>query len=301
MTSPDHELSALVPPLFDAPDAQRGEATLPLRYEDITQDGRLGCRAMTHALGPTLWERVLVQHPMSRPLAAIGIVPILSRLAVVSLESPIGFGKRPTTRGGFQLAQAVDARGRRRFRLDMGIVVEGVLGRTHGPPPEGAGRPLTLGRVLAEHVLTRPFGPPDARRVDALPEGLGITAVDAAWHEPESSLALPADARWIDEAPRRDPHVLVLGLGHTDSNQHVNSLVYPLAIEEAALRHPARPSAASFCHHFELSFRKPFFAGEQLVVELQAYERGATFGVVARCLEATSGEARTYGRLELVR
>ena len=298
MTTTD--LSALVPPVFDAPDNQRGEATLPLRYEDIAQDGRLGCRAMTHSLGPTLWERVLVQHPMSRPLAALGIVPILSRLSVVSLESPIGFGRRPITRGAFQLARAVDPRGRTRFRLDMAVAIEGVLGRTHGPAPEGAGRLLSLGRVHAEHVLTRPFGPPEARRVDALPEGLGITAVEASWHEPEASLALPAGARWLEQAARRDPHVLALGLGHTDSNQHVNSLVYPLAIEEAALRHAGRPRTASFCHHFELAFRKPFFAGEQLAVELQAYERGAAFGVIARCLDAVTGEARTYGRLELV-
>ncbi len=295
-----NDLRALVPSLFDAPEGQRGEATLPLRYEDVTQDGRLGCRAMTHALGPTLWERVLVQHPMSRPLAALGILPILSRLSVVSLESPIGFAKRPTTRGAFTLAHALDTRGRTRFRLDMAVAIDGVLGRTHGPPPDGAGRPLALGRVHAEHVLTRPFGPPDARRVDALPEGLGVTPVEASWHEPEASLALPEGARWLEESSRRDPHVLTLGLGHTDSNQHVNSLVYPLAIEEAALRHAARPRAASFCHHFELAFRKPFFAGEQLAVELRAYERDGAFGVIARCLDAATGEARTYGRLELV-
>lgn len=298
MTTQDDARSFLPVPL-EAPEDQRGEARLPLRYEDVSQDGRLSCRAMTHALGPTLWETVLVGHAMTRPMQADGIVPILSRLSVVSLEGPIGFGSRPKTRGSFVLVRALDESSRARFRLDMSVSIEGVVGRTHPPAPSDAGRPLSLGRVHAEHVLTRPFGPPDRRRVDRLPDGV-THAAEIAWRDAESSLALPAGARWLDEDFAIDPGVLVFGLGHTDSNQHVNSLVYPLAIEEAALRHDERPRGARFCHHFELAFKKPFFEGERMRVALRAYERGSAFGVVARCENVTTGEPHTFGRLELV-
>jgi hypothetical protein len=36
-------------------------------------------------------------------------------------------------------------------------------------------------------------------------------------------------------------------------------------------------------------------------VALRAYARESAFGVIARCVDATSGETRTFGRLELVR
>ncbi len=294
MTIADH----LLPPIPEAPADRRGEATLPLRYEDVSQDGRLSCRAMTHALGPTLWEKVLLAHPVTVPLRDDGIVPILSRLAVVAGGGPIGFGARPRTRGAFVLVRATDGAGRPRFRMDMGVEIEGVVGRTHGPPPPDAGKPIPLGRVHAEHVLTRPFGAPERRRVDALPAAIAIGG-EAPWREPESALDLPDGARWLDADFVSDANVITLGLGHTDSNQHVNSLVYPLAIEEAALRHASRPRTARFCHHVDLAFRKPFFEGQRLGVSIRAYERGAAFGVAARCIEAASGETRTFGRLEL--
>ncbi len=290
---------SLIPPPFTAPADRRGEASLPLRYEDISQDGRLSCRSMTHALGPTLWEKVLVNHPVAAPLRDDGIVPILSRLSAVSLEGPIGFAARPRTKGAFALVRAVDAKGRPRFRMDMSVSITGVLGRTHGPPPPDAGKALTLGHVHAEHVLTRPFGAVDRRRVDALPAGIDVDR-DSAWREPEASLELPDGARWIDSGFTRDASVTTFGLGHTDSNQHVNSLVYPLLVEEAALRHASRPETARFAHHFELAYRKPFFESERVAIELRAYERDAAFGVIARCVDVSNGEARTFGRLELI-
>lgn len=293
------DVRSLLPAPIDAPEGQRGEATLPLRYEDVTQDGRLVCRAMTHALGPTLWEKVLVHHPITAPLLADGIVPILSRLSVVSLEGPIAFGPRPKTRGGFTLVRAIDPAGRTRFRLDMDVSIDGVLGRTHPPKPADAGKPLALGRVHGEHVLTRPFGAPDRRRVEQLPSRVEASG-ESPWRDAEHSLALPPGARWLEADFAPDASTIVFGLGHTDSNQHVNSLVYPLALEEAALRHANKPRTARFCHHFELAFKKPFFEGDRMHIVLRAYERASAFGVVARCLNVATGEPHTFGRLELV-
>lgn len=289
----------LVPTLIDVPASQRGEASFRLRYEDITEDGRLSCRAMTNALGATLWEKVLLTHPSAEPLGRAGILPILSRVYVSSVGRPIGYGSRPTTRGGFAVMRARDGKGRARFRLDMNVAIDGKVGHTHPPQPPNAGESIVLGRVHAEHVLTRLFAAPSERRVDALPEGVAIDG-DTEWREAEVSATPAGEVRWLDADFVPDASETVFGLGHTDSNHHVNSLVYPLAIEEAALRRGAGVTRASFAHHFELAFRKPFFAGERMRVELRAYERGDVFGVVARLVDIATSEPRTFGRLELV-
>jgi hypothetical protein len=302
-TSLPRELLALVPTdRNDITDAQRGAAALPLRYEDVSQDGRLACTAMTHGLGAAIWDAVLVKHPMTRPLTADGVVPILSRLSVVSGGGPIGVFPAPRAEGWFALLRTPSA-SRTRYRLDMRVTIEGVVGHTHGPRVEGPRTPTPLGVVHAEHVLTRPFGPPERRQVNALPEGVTVHG-EGTWTAPDASLALPEGATPIDRDFVRDPNELVLGLGHTDSNQHVNSLVYPAALEEAALRRLASlgEPTARFAHHFELAFRKPSFAGERLAIDLCAYRRGRALGVIARFIDAAkpNDPPRTFGRLELV-
>jgi hypothetical protein len=286
----------LVPKPLDVPDAQRGEGAFRPRYEDISQDGRLSCRALTNVLGATFWEKVLPGHPYGRPLAKAGIVPILARVIVTSGGGPIGFGTPVSARGSFAMVRALDAKGRARFRLDMSADASGIVGSTHPPRPANAGETIAIGRVYAEHVLTRLFAAPSERRVDALPEGVNVDG-DGPWHEPEASASAPIGAHFVDDETE-DPTLTAFGIGHTDANQHVNSLVYPLLLEEAALRHVARPAASSFCAHFELAFRKPFFAGERARIRLRAYERAGRFGVIARFVDA-AGDARTFGRIEL--
>ena len=67
---------------------------------------------------------------------------------------------------------------------------------------------------------------------------------------------------------------------HTDSNQHVNSLVYPRLFEEAALRRLAASgrSTAVLARSLRIAYRRPSFAGESLRVFVRAYEgdRGVT-------------------------
>ena len=74
---------------------------------------------------------------------------------------------------------------------------------------------------------------------------------------------------------------------HTDSNQHVNSLVYPRLFEEAAVtravdreRTRAAPgtdlrSQLLLARTFELRYRKPFFAGDRATIRL-AFPDAAT-------------------------
>jgi hypothetical protein len=204
--------------------------------------------------------------------------------------------------GAFSFVKTTDLRGKVRYRADMWVDVSGRRGNTHGPTPTQADPMIPLGSLLAEHVLTRPFGPPDKRNVDQLPEGIA-PGEEREWQTPETLLELPEGATWMEPAASLDPNVTLFGLGHTDSNQHVNSLVYPLMLEEAALRRAAKlgEKKASFAHWFDLAFRKPYFAGDGARVSLRAYRRAEAFGVVATIVDANDESvARTFCRLELV-
>jgi hypothetical protein len=54
-----------LPAFPDVPDAQRGRGDVYVRYEDVTQDGRLAARAASHAIGAAVWRDVLERHPLT--------------------------------------------------------------------------------------------------------------------------------------------------------------------------------------------------------------------------------------------
>jgi acyl-CoA thioesterase FadM len=79
---------------------------------------------------------------------------------------------------------------------------------------------------------------------------------------------------------------------HTDSNQHVNSLVYPRLFEEAVVRaltdRAGVPDPGSLlARSIELRYRKPFFTGERAAIAIHAEpvsggpRRGAAVGTFA--------------------
>jgi hypothetical protein len=280
------------------------------RYEDVTQDGRLGVRPTSHAIGTAVWRGVLDHHPVATSMIGRGILPILTRLVVCVGGGPIGVRARVTAEGGFELVEAIDDQGKSRFRADMWADVRGVRSRTFGPPPGPEAEEIALGAMWAEHVLTKPFAPPAERSVDRLPDGL-VTSRTVRATAPWDAVALPEGARWLEPELRDDAAPFALGLGHTDSNQHVNSLVFPQLLEEAALRrlHTLGLPFDRFVDRFELSFRKPSFAGDVLVLRLRAYERTRADGSVSHGVagvfaspdEHTRGleRARVFGTLEL--
>ena len=72
----------------------------------------------------------------------------------------------------------------------------------------------------------------------------------------------------------------MFGLGHTDSNQHVNSLVYPRFFEDAALRRLAAlglPTAAMPVY-LDIAYRKPCFAGDRMRIDLTTFELDGRHG-----------------------
>src|SRR5262249_35819972 len=147
------------------------------------------------------------------------------------------------------------------------------------PPPDDKGTRARAGHVFAEHVFTRPFAPPGERKVLAFDVGGEPMKPGPRrpWKPPASPNDPPPNARALDPELVLDPTPLPIGLVHTDSNQHVNSLAYPRFFEDASLRRilaHGRPTQL-LARRLEITFRRPSFAGELLRVATRAFEDDA--------------------------
>ncbi len=265
-------------------DTPRAQARVHLRFEDVTQDGRLVLEALPNALGPTVWRGILASDPATRACVAQGIVPILSRFVLEGRPGPFSANEPVEAEGTCRLARADDGR----FVLDMWADLTGAIGRTYGST-DRAGEKVCAGRVLAEHVLTRPFAPPGERRVTSLdfPGAPRVTATRPASPAFDAIASVPAGATALEPRKIADPVPVVFGLVHTDSNMHVNSLVYIRLFEEAALRRFASLGKVTTLlgRTLDIAYRKPCFAGQTMRVVQQAFEENGRLGVAAVLVE----------------
>jgi len=211
-------------------------------------------------------------------------VPILSRIVVHGDEAPTTVRRTLDGDARIGLAHSIDDAGNvERLFLNMWLDVYGPKGRSHGPTPDGAGERDRLGRCFAEHVFTRPFGPPEARKVKKLElEGFPEIPPDRYdFRSGEELLVVPNGTISLDDTLVDDDVPIHFSIGHTDSNQHVNSLVYPRLFEEAALRRfggRGRSSGSLLARRLELAYRKPCFAGDRVRIRLRAFEDASGMG-----------------------
>lgn len=271
------------------PSAAAATGKVTLRFEDVTQDGRVVLEALPTALEPTIWRGVLTRDLAAQACLAHGVVPILTRFV---LEG---------TAGPFSPYAAVDAEAAYRMaRVEAGFVVDmwaellAPPGRAYGPAPSSETR-ARVGRVYAEHVLTRPFAAPGERRVTALdfPGAPDVRESRPALPPMASIARVPATAQALEPAFRLDPLIVTFGVVHTDGNLHVNSLAYLRVFEEAALRRFADLGRRELVlsRRLEIAYRKPCFAGQQLRVALRAFDEGGRLGVAGVLVDA--GDAAT--------
>jgi len=292
-------------PQSEAPSAT---SVVPLRYEDITQEGRLGLELAPHALGETVWKRLLQHEPKAQALLKSGVIPILARLRVEGLPGPFSVDGEVEARGTYVVADSLGPDGQvDHVYLNMWGELSARHGHTYRPGSADVGPRAVAARVFAVHVMTRLFAPAGQRRVTSLPP-------DAMLHQPirmtmppaTDLLRLPEGAVAIDAALVIDPTPLVFGLLHTDSNQHVNSLVYLRAFEEALLRrlHARGRSTAVLSREVEIVYRKPCFAGQVVQVALQAFELDGKVGACGVFLPADAGvaslEQKPYATVQMV-
>ena len=279
----------------DVPAEQHERGTAVVRYEDIAQDGRLCLLGMPHAYGEVLFRQLLARHPMTPVLTREGIVPILTRLIIEGTSEVISVSSPLDARGAFVVAEERAASGDvSRVYLNLWAELSAPRGLTFGPQPEGAGQPVVAGRVFAEHVFTRLFAAPEHRRVTKLDvPGSDLTPVAYAPGPPEDLLALPAGAVFVEDAPSFDVAPVCFSLAHTDSNQHVNSLVYPRLFEDAFARRVSQLSRSTklLARKVEVAYRKPCFAGDRMRLSLRVFETERGLGAVGGFLPQGSDRA----------
>lgn len=251
------------------PGQDGGTARILPRYEDIAQDGRVQLTALMPGLGAAVWRALLSQVPAVDTFRAQGILPILRRLVLVGEDRSVTVNAPIEYTGSFRFARE---KGGERLFANMWLEARAPIGSTHGPDPSPDAESPLVGRIFAEHVLTRPFAPPAERKVTRL-DAPGVPPVPEDEHEFESTEALVEAAG----GPLESAGDVTFGMLHTDSNQHVNSLVYPRVFEERVMQklvHDARiPSPhLLMARSIELRWRRPFFAGERASITMRLAE-----------------------------
>ncbi len=292
-------------PAPDVPDAQRVRADFLLRYADVDQTGELKFSALPLALERCGWDHVMAPGaPMEKLAREHGILAILTRFRMRCGGGPVSVTEEVTGVGSHQWSHTVDEHDAvNRVVFQINASLHGRVGRTHGDAPANAGSPVELGSIVAEHVFTRPFADASDRRVLALPEGCGLPSVPdtrTTWGVPARLATPPNDARRLDREPRLARRVL-FGLTHTDSNRHVNSLVYPALFEDMALERLHElgvPTADLKVRDLELAYRKPCFAGERVEVIMQALRTEDRYGVVGSFVPLDREDRRPHCYLQ---
>lgn len=277
------------PPRPAFPDDQHGKSEGHLRYEDVTQDGRL----MPIAIPPTLsgfWRSVLVKHKGATLAGQQGIIPILTRLTITALDQHVRVDRMIESDTGFQLAHDLANGEVSKLYMLTWSDVRGAAGRIVPRTPAG---PLTLvGTQFAEHVYTRPFGPPEQRKITRF-EVPGFPEVpELRYAAPAASTAgeAPDGAVWLDELAQ-DPTDVVFSLDQTDSNQHVNSLVYIRIFIDAINRRLQGRSLMVRSKAVDIAYRKPCFAGDRVRCSLRLFEKDGIVGA-AGFIAAPGEEAK---------
>jgi hypothetical protein len=280
----------------DAPGDRRATGQVPIRFEDITQDGRIALEGLAPALGEVVWKKLLVGSRFLSAMREDGAVPILTRVVLEGGDGPFSTVHPLEATGTYDVAHATNDAGEiDRIMVDMWIEATLPIGRNHGPRPERAGERAYAGRFFGEHVLTRLFAEPGKRKVTRFEvDGAPAHGRRRAWVTAESVATLPEGAAPLDDGPRLDPTPIAFGLAHTDSNHHVNSLVYPRLFEDAAMRRFAslgKLKPPVLARHVEAAFRKPCFAGETYAIALRTFTLDGRLGAIGSFVGAADAKS----------
>jgi hypothetical protein len=260
------------------PETEGANARVHLRYEDVSQDGRLLLELLPNALGAAVWGPQLSRDSIAKTCMEQGLIPILTRFVIEGTPGPFGVTTPLGVTGRFQLAQGDD-----RVYLNMWADLTGPIGRTYPPQPDDAGTIAPAGRIFGEHVFTRLFAPPGERRVKKLDvPGVPDPLAHYAARSFASLFEIPEGVRALDDLSP-DELAITFGLVHTDSNHHVNSLVYLRLFEEAALRRFKKLGKDDLvlARRLEIAYRKPCFAGDRMRVHVRAALVDGRLGALA--------------------
>jgi acyl-CoA thioesterase FadM len=258
------------PTLPNIDSSARGRPSGEMRYDDVAQDGRFGVLATTPTVG-WLWRDLITHLPGAREMQGKGTIPVLTRLIVNTSESPARVDQPLVADGGFYIAR--NSAGSHLY-LNIAATLLARGGRLlplSGPDPE-----FPVANIFAEHTFTNIFGAPGQRSVTRL-HAPGFPEVPEQVYDasaPALVAAVPIGATLLADL-QADSAQLVAGFDHTDSNQHVNSLVYVRWFIEAALRRVesiGKSSPRRLTRSLEIAYRKPCFAGDRIGARLALYQ-----------------------------
>lgn len=291
------------PEVPEVPPTQRAHGEYGLRYEDIAQTGYLKLTALPPAIGAACFRPLWRDHPINVHLGPRGVLPILTGISIERLDGPVPIGDLLPVDGSYQLAHDVDASGNvSRLFLNMHATIWGRRGLTHGKQPPGAGESIQVGRVFAEHVFTRPFGPPSERKVLSfdVPGEAAVPSARYRWVDAIELLTLPSNAEPLC-ALSPEPAPIAFGLVHTDANQHVNSLVYPSLFEQAVVRRATEVGLKDLplASLVEVAYRRPCFAGDVMDLHLQLFRSENQIGAIGSLTPVGAGPERASCTLRL--
>lgn len=255
-------------------------------------DGRLIPIAIPPSLA-ALWRGVLTEHPGQRNAMKSGVIPILTRLTLASTDQPIRPDKETAIHAGFQLTR--DPATERIF-MNVWSEVQGIAGRLSRNAT--AGELSLAGTLFAEHTFTRLLAPPDQRRVTELDVDGYPRLPEAIYTAPAPATAqdMPDGATPIDEvAPDTTDYAFTLD--QTDSNQHVNSMVYIRMFLDAVNRRLAERSKSLKLRSraVDIAYRKPSFAGDRARAHLRLFEYSGSLGACG-FIAGEDGKTRCYVR-----
>jgi hypothetical protein len=293
-------LSVIAAP--EVPERQRGFGSIQLRYEDLAQDGRPRLEALAGGISVAVWQGPVRQLDAASMIDR-GIIPILTRIVIEAHDGPFAVENPIDAIGCYEGAHSVATTGDRLY-LNMWADMTAPVGRTILPAPSHAGVRVPAGRMHAEHVFTKPFAPKEHRRVSAADlSQFGEFPGRLIEARPYASVVDLSDCRGRDEGFVAQSPV-AFGMRHTDSNQHVNSLVYFAVLEEAVLEALAsrKRDTRVMARAIEIAYRKPCFAGQVMMPCVRIAE--ADDGVHAACVLVPLGgdpndlsQAHVYAQL----
>jgi hypothetical protein len=277
------------------------EATVRLRWEDVAQDGRIMLTALAPAIDWTVWNGLLKDHAGVLEGERRGIVSILTRLIAEGTDDPIRVVEPVTGRGTYQLAHAGSVESPDRLFMCAWVEVRGTRGLVW--KPERDAPVVAAGRMFVEHTFTRLFAPPEERRITRF-DIPGLPPVPPAQYPappPATAMQVPDGAEAIDADYLADATETCFGLEHSDSNQHVNSLVYPRLFTEAALRRLAAlgEDRKVLVRALDIAYRKPSFAGDRVRVHQRMFRHDGKLGAAGYLAADGESKPRVCARIML--
>ncbi|MEW6778324.1 MAG: hypothetical protein AB1405_18645, partial [Bdellovibrionota bacterium] len=192
----------------------------PLSFEDLTERAAVKLTSLLRLVARTNWPLFQENIIPNEQRTKTGLTAIIYRMELESTGNSVDLTKPAKVDVKISLAHAGEGKDRRIISVsDIGLWGNAIRENNY----------VLAARVYIHHVFTRPFGPPENRRVTELEAPLGFSKpfpdrkID--FLRPEDLLSPPEGLKPLhSDLSDGEPHVWAYEL--TDLNQHVHAMDY---------------------------------------------------------------------------